>query len=345
MRSTGRFQPRALLPWLGALLVLVAVGVVVWRGPLRPGPASLDLLAYDERGSFVDRVHLSPVANDPRPGSPPRMPLLLALRNDGPAPISAGAVVLSLPSWLSLENEAGEPLAHERLGGNPLASYRISFDPIRLEPGRFPTVLPAASRLWVRPFNSPWRCRLDDEGRPAFIPAPQLDPASLADVVAFWSVEEAGSDRRGTGNFSISLDPTFFDIPPAAQPPAYPAERLPADAPRPDLATLPLEGRQHAACGGAIEPLTVQSAVYRAGAGRILVVSTGDTLRRWLFDLDGDSIVEAEAWDARGSGRLDLARHARYPIPEFLLPPPPPPPPTAPDSGVVSDTSSVAGRP
>jgi len=338
MRAVDRYHLRALLPWLAGIGIPVLLITLVWYW-VRPRSSPLELIAYDAAGRLGSQVALRPLQGDPGNGGRPRLPLLLALRNPGSWTARAGAVVLYLPSWLHLERDDGTPFDAEAEGGNPLLRYRVPFEPIRVEADRFPVVVPGRERIWLRPFASPYHCALDDEGRPIFVSAPSLNPALLADATVFWVVEEAGSNRRSTGTLELQMDSSLFEVEPAATPPAYAAQRLPPDVPRPDLGRLPVEGRRTSSCGLMIEPLTLESTVYRAGeSGRIIALTVADTVRRLLFDMDGDAIVESEAWDA-GTGRLDTMRRARYAIPQFLLPPPPPPPP--PDT-VPADTVQPA---
>jgi hypothetical protein len=343
MRMVDRYHLRALLPWLAGIGIPVLLVTLVWYW-LRPRSSPLELIVYDAAGRFGNQADLSPLPNDPENGGRPRLPLLLAVRNTGTRSASTGAMVLYLPSWLHLERDDGTPYDAETEGGNPLLRYRIAFGPVRVEARRFPVVVPGRERIWLRPFASPYHCALDDEGRPIFLSAPSLDPALLADATIFWVVEETGSARRSTGTLELQMDPSLFDVEPALMPPEFPASVLPPDVARPDLASLPVEGRRTSSCGLMIEPLTLQSTVYQAGeAGRIIALTVADTVKRLLFDMDGDKIVEAEAWDRAGTGRLDTVRRARYAIPEFLLPPPPPPPPPpiTPDS-VPADTLQAA---
>lgn len=347
MRSR-RFRMRALTPWLGLVLAMLLMGVLVWYLLGRGRASSLELVAWD-RGTLVDdRIALVAADNDPLGPGTPRVPLLLAIRNPGPVPLQAGNVVLSLPSWLRLETDDGTPLDAEADGGNPMMRYVVSREPVRLEPRAYPTLLPGTRRLWIRPFTSPWRCTLDDDGLPSFLPAPPLDPARLADATLFWSVAEGRSERRSTGTLELSLDPALFLTAEVERPPDFPARTLPPDSPRVDLGSLPVLGTRTVACGGMIEPLTLESTVYRTpGEGRIVSVGLDEGGARLLFDLDGNDTIEAEAWSSQGDGRLDRVRRTLYPLPAFLLPPPPPPlpAPALPDTmaadSLVADSTAV----
>ncbi len=345
-----RIRVQALLPWLGLMLAIGLLSVLVWFLFGRGRASAVELVAWD-RDSFSDELaRLSPQANDPLGAGTPRVPLVLALRNRSPVTLRVTRVTLTLPSWLRLEYDDGEPLAFEADGGNPLMRWTVPLEPVRLEPNRPPTVLDGARRLWIRPFSSPWRCTLDDAGLPAFRPAPPLDPVRLANPILFWVAEEAGGGRRATGTLRLSLDPAAFAFAPVETPPVFPALELPADSPRPDLGRMPVEGTRTIECGGMIEPLTLHSTVYRPrGGGRIVSVSADDAPARLLFDLDGDDTIEAEAWAQAAGGRIDRVRRTHYPVPGFLLPPPPPPPadtvPANPDSVTTRPDTAAAATP
>jgi hypothetical protein len=334
MRFIDRHKLRKWAPWIAGAGTLVLLVFLVWYW-LRPRSSPLDLIAYDTAGRFGQDVSLilSEVT-----GTGNRVPLLLALRNPGTSAARAGAILLFLPSWLRLETDSGVAIVGEGEGGNPLIGYRIALDGVRVEPARFPTVIPERERLWLRPFTSPYRCALDDEGRPIFTSAPSLNPSLLSQVTLFWVIQEAGSSRRSTGTLKVRMDPRLFEVQAGSRPLTYAPSALAADAPRPNLNALPVEGRVTAACGDMVEPLTLESTVYRAGdAGRIITLAVADSVKRVLFDLDGDDTIEVEAWDEARSGRLDTARRARYAVPGFLLPSPPPMVDTA-----AADSSEMA---
>ncbi len=322
MRTSNRSRVRSVLPWLGLLLLIAAVSVVIWFGPVGRGASWLELLVYDGTGRAGERVSLGFLSNDPLGPGTPRVPLVLALRNTGPSPLRARSVSLSLPAWLRLERDDGTPFPGETEGGNPLRLYRFEFDPVRLEPDRPATVMPGGRGLWVRPFVSPWRCSLQD-GLPTFWPAPALAPELLADATVFWTVEEAGAARRATGTFVLALDPNRFAVQPAPALPDYPPRPIPGDVALPDLTALDQAERRIVECGTMVEPLSLELAIYTSGSqGRVFAVGVPDGAKRLLFDLNGDDTVEAEAWDAARRGRLDTARRVRYPLPDFLMPTP-----------------------
>lgn len=338
-----RFRFRALLPWLVLLVALATVCFIVWFAVIRGGPSALQVLAWDPDGLTGNVARLEVAPTDPLGPGTPRVPLLLALRNSGPTALQARSLALSLPSWLRLETDDGTPLPAEVDGGNPLMRYRLALDPVRVPGGSGPVLLPGVGRIWMRPFASAWRCTLDDDGLPAFLPAPPLDPRRLARGTVFWSVEEAGSGRRATGTLDVVLDPALFETGSVAAPPDYPSRVLPADSPRPDLASLVRGGTRTVACGGMIEPVTLTSTVYSTPTGGlILAVAVDDGMERLLFDLDGNDTIEAEAWAADGAPAVNRVRRARYAIPDFLLPLPPPPEPTPPDTMSVDSLAQPA---
>src|SRR6185369_13271836 len=57
-----------------------------------------------------------------------------------------------------------------------------------------------------------------------------------------------------------------------------------------------------------------------ATGGRFFLVYHGGAPRKYLFDLDRDSIIELEMWDPDSDGKFEATRPAHMPIPEFLMP-------------------------
>lgn len=337
-----RFRVQAVMPWLGLAVALALIVGLVWFLFGRGRASAIELIAWDRDAFSDERARLVTDPNDPLAPGTPRVPLVLALRNPGRVPLRVTRLTLSLPSWMRLENDAGEPLESQADGGNPLMRWIVPIEPLRLEPNRPPVALDGAPRVWIRPFNSPWRCTLDDTGLPAFLPAPPLDPVRLANPTLFWTADEASGRRRATGTLRLSLDLALFEFAPVEQPPAFPALELPADSPRPELASMPVEGSRTVECGGMIEPLELLSTVYRPrGGGRIVSVSVDDGPARLLFDLNGDDTVEAEAWAQPGGNGIDRVRRTRYVMPDFLLPPPPPPAPPADTTQELPDSTGV----
>src|SRR5207253_7505707 len=53
---------------------------------------------------------------------------------------------------------------------------------------------------------------------------------------------------------------------------------------------------------------------------RYFVVYYGSNPRKWLFDLNSDSIIEMEMWDSDQDGKFESRRAARMMIPSFLMP-------------------------
>src|SRR6185369_5375969 len=58
-----------------------------------------------------------------------------------------------------------------------------------------------------------------------------------------------------------------------------------------------------------------------ATGGRFFLVYHGGAPRKYLFDLDRDSVIELEMWDPDSDGQFEASRPAHMPIPEFLMPP------------------------
>src|SRR5207237_1239421 len=74
-------------------------------------------------------------------------------------------------------------------------------------------------------------------------------------------------------------------------------------------------------CGDPEQPMQIVSHEWDTPeGGRFFVLDYGGKPRKYLFDLNRDSIIELEMWDSDGDGHFDARRAAHYPIPSFLLP-------------------------
>jgi hypothetical protein len=178
---------------------------------------------------------------------------------------------------------------------------------------------------------------------PEFVPAPRYDPGPLSRVEIFWALQDRDGSRQ-TGILTVGIDPARLDTRPVPEPPIFPAEISVGDAARPELGALADGGARSAQCGEPEHPITVETHLWETEAGgRFLVVYHDTVPRKYLYDLDRDSIVELELWDADGDGEFEGRRRARYPIPAYLLPRPKPAPQAsiAPDSVPIDSTAAA----
>jgi hypothetical protein len=87
------------------------------------------------------------------------------------------------------------------------------------------------------------------------------------------------------------------------------------------MGALRKDGSRTAYCGDperAVELFTVRWSAI--GGGKIYSIYTDAMPRKHLYDLNADSIIELESWDADGDGRFEAMRQARFAVPEFLVP-------------------------
>ena len=156
--------------------------------------------------------------------------------------------------------------------------------------------------------------------------APPSGPRLLANIKIFYSFN-TGRRGRQAGLLDVRLDPSLVERPASSPPPVFPTSIHEPAWPLPPMGDLRRVGTNVARCGPPESPMSVASTIWQgAEGGRLLVLAYGGKPRKYLFDLNRDSIVDLEMWDASGTGRFDAQREARYPIPPFLLPPPGPPP-------------------
>jgi hypothetical protein len=323
MRILNLLRARAPRRWLVALLVVVIIfGLTVWFGPFRAPPPSFVLLALDASGRFTATADMMGMQADTLPENSaglPRLPFVLAMQNVGGRPGRPRVLDLYLPSFLVLYDAQGNPIDRQREGGNPLVHYQFELPRDPVEPGGLPVVLPGRERMWLEPALAQFVCVIGVDGVPEFRPAPDYDPQLLSQVRIFYSLSEGGR-ARSTGLLSLRLAPELLNTSPAPEPPLFPTITR-SDATLPDTTLLVRVGTRAASCGELDVPLTVHSTSFRTpGGGRVLAVQFEGRSRKWLFDLEGDSLIDAEVWDPDGDGTFDAGRRARFPIPPFLLP-------------------------
>lgn len=327
-RTGSRIRRRlGLILAVAALLVAVALLLQPHRWFGRP---ELQLVALDANGLFQDSIALPREWADTTYrgayGATARVPLVFAVRNVGVVPGSARGLHLSVPSRYRLELANGRELPHELSAGNPLIRYTIDGPFPAVPPGRLPAVLPSLDTVWLEPVVPQLYCVSLGDSVPEFIPAAAPEPNLLARVAIFYSFDTNAPGRQA-GLLQVRLDPSLVTRPPAPPPPSFPTLTREPAWPLPAMGQLRRVAMADARCGPPESPMEVQSTIWQGDTGaRLIVLTYGGKPRKYLFDLNHDSLVDMEMWDASGRGRFDAEREARYPIPSFLLPPPGPPP-------------------
>jgi hypothetical protein len=324
MQIRGLLRLRSIRGIIASLVVLIVVAALVfWFGPFRPSAAALELLALDSRGRFTTVADMTGTEPDTAPQlgtGVPRLPLVLALHNTGNRPGRIRFLDLYIPAFLLLYDAKGQPIAREREGGNPLAHYRFELPRDPIEAGGLPVVLPGHERLWLESAISPYVCVITDDGVPDFRAAPRYDPVLLSQIEIFYSLSERTRSARSTGLLTLRIDPRLMRADSMPQPPIYPT-LIRGDTAALDTSQLRRLGTREASCGEVDVPLTIQSISYATPmGGRVFAITHEGKRRKYLFDTDGDSVIDAEVWDPDLDGMFDAARRARFPIPTFLLP-------------------------
>ena len=296
------------------LIIGALVGAAFWIGPFRPLPPAVELLVADGEG-FAAQAALANAGT----AEEPRFPLVLALRNAGGRVAHPSELHLSVPARLRLRSTR-YALAREVVPGNPLVRYALP-----LEVGVLPPDTTAAvavlDTVWLEPQHDDYHCEAMSDSIPVFAPAPRIDPERLASVQAFYSVRDGRIEGRQTGVVHVRLDARAFDRPALARPPAFPTQIREPWIPGPALGPLTHAGTRTALCGDPQQPLELFTSTWETPTGgRFLVVYLNGAPRKYLYDLNRDSIVELEMWDPDGDGRFEARRAARFPIPSFLLP-------------------------
>lgn len=302
--------------WSIPLLILgLLIGAAYWIGPLRPLPPELRLLALQRDGTFTDSITPAPQ----QVGADIRFPLVLGAQNVGYAAAQPAVLDLSVPLGFRLVDRDGQELPQEIALGTPLGRYRLGLSAATLVPGGVPELL--LDTLWLEPDLSSYTCAVLTDGVPEFQPRPPVNPALLGRVDVFYSFLTPDTDARQAGLLRVRVDSTLLRVPPAVMgEPGPPTLEEPAIE-LPPLDALYQLAMTEATCGDPQQPVQLQSVVYQSDdGGRFIVLYHEGAPRKYLIDMNADSIVEREVWDPDGDGSFEATRTTRYAIPGFLFP-------------------------
>jgi hypothetical protein len=301
---------------IGFLLVGLVVLAAFWVGPLRTLPPELQLVALRDDGTFTDSVAAS--APDSA-GATVRFPLVLAAHNVGYQPARPTVLSLSIPLSYRLVDRHGQAYPRETVPGTPLGRYRLGLSAPTLAPGGFPEML--LDTLWLEPDIASYTCTVLSDGVPEFAPAPAINPALLGRVDIFYSFRSPETSSRQAGLLRVRVPPEALLQPPAPMGVGSAPIVIEPAAPMPDMGGLIQTSTVNTMCGDPQQPVLLQSVAYtNEGGARFVVLYHDGAPRKYLFDLNGDSMVDREMWDPDGDGDFEAERSTRYALPAFLFP-------------------------
>lgn len=327
MRNSHVVKRFGVRPSRGWVILFVVVGTLVagsyWIGPFRPRPPELKLLALNGDGRFNEYVGIPSSWADtlsPASEATARFPLILAVHNAGARVARPSELALSVPSRYRVTDSNGVPLPSTTVTGNPLVRYELPLHTDRIEPGHSPTMITGNDTLWLEAVVPALYCTTLADSIPEFVPAPQQNAELMAKTSIFYSFQ-GGTRQRQTGLLTVQVDPNLVRRPPASPFPVFPTEVIRPYAPRPVLDSIIQVGDRITRCGDPGRPMELHSALWESLSGaRFIVLYYGGVPRKYLYDLNRDSIVELEMWDADADGKLESRRAARMAIPAFLMP-------------------------
>lgn len=318
-RLSPRFDGRWLIGLILVGVIAAAASYIRWGAPAPP----LEVVVLGPDGSFSDRVSVPAEWGDDRTTTPDavaRFPLILGVRNLGIRPVSPERLQLSVPVRYRLVGPGGRELDGRSDPASPLITYPLVLGLPQLEPERLPQMLPAYDTLWLEVVIPRYYCVALADSIPEFVVAPPPPLGTLARLRVFYSFEGGNLGDRRTGTFAVDLDTTLLQQPNPPELESFAMEADPAAA-QPELGSLRYEGSRAARCGEPEDPMELLSTVWRTEAGgRFITVDYGGAVRKHLYDLDGDGVIERESWDPAGDDSFEATRRARIPIPDFLLP-------------------------
>ena len=303
----------------GVAVTLIVIGALVavsfWIGPFRPLPARLSLYVTGGELEAPNTVRLEPVRRQGTTGV--RFPLVLAVRNTGARAAEPSRLHLSVPTAYRVVRGV-HPVTPQRTPGNPLSRYSIDVTALTLPPDSTLHMLPGDT-LWLEPDVRDFDCVIRADSIPGFVAAPPRVPSAMASIPVFYSFD--GTPERQTGTFVAAVDSVLLRRPAPPAVPTFPSYVREPEAPRPQMGMLHNEGVRATSCGDEYNRVDMYSVVWEsASGGRFIELYVNGKPRKHLFDLDRDSIIELEMWDADGNGRFESWSQARYPVPTLALP-------------------------
>jgi hypothetical protein len=318
-----RFTPRLDGRWLVALAVVglgaAAMTFVRWGSP---GP-ELQLLVRGPDGQFYDTLAVPPDWADTETATPDavaRFPLVLAVRNVGYRDARPGRLVLSLPARYRITDAWGAQLPTSHDPASPLVAYLIEPRFPLLEPGQPPELLPDHETLWIEAIVPRYYCVELADFIPEFVAAPPPPLEAMSEILVLYAFDQGALEERQTGTLTLRIDTSLLDIDMPEQPPSYPMQTDPRQA-WPDIGQLRHVGSRDVRCGEPEAPMEMVSSVWESETGaRVITLSYGGTVRKYLFDVNGDGVIDRESWDPEGRGRFTATRRAHLPVPGFLVP-------------------------
>ena len=343
-----RLALRPTRSWIALFIVILALAAgVFWVGPFTAGQPQLRLVALSGDGRFHEEVAIPlawatalPAASE----ATARIPLILAVHNAGLRGGQPQRLSMSLPARFRVSDGRGQPFPAHTTMGNPLVRYDFAINAPNILPGRLPRIVAGLDTLWLEPVIPSIYCTALADSVPEFVSAPPQNPQLLSEVRIFYSFSGARIRERQTGLLTIQVDPELVRREPARLPPPLATQVMRPEAPRPLLDELRYVGARNTWCGDPGRPLRVFNVLWETSTGgRFFVLYHGDMPRKYLFDLNRDSIIELEMWDHDGDGKFESRRAARLTIPAFLMPYPEPAATTAAsaESGFALDTAAA----
>lgn len=321
--TVQRFSPTLDGRWVIFLLVvgvLVGIGTFIrWSGLAPP----LDLLALGPDGQFQDTLVVPAAWGDTATNTPDavaRIPLILGVRNQGGLAVTPERLSLSLPLRYRLTRQSGQELDGRIEAGSPLIAYTLEPGLGAVLPRRVPVMLPAHDTLWLEVVVPTYYCVALGDSVPEFVPAPPPPLHTMSNVRLFYSFEGGDLKERRTGTLAIHIDSTLLAVERAPDVPSFEMVNDPALA-QPDLGPLVEAGSRRSRCGEPGSAMELLSTVYETEAGgRVIALDYGGKVRKNLYDLDDDGVIERESWSTGASRAFTATRRTALPIPAFLLP-------------------------
>lgn len=320
-RFRSKVRRRWILTGVGGVVGVLIVILIPWRS--RAG--GLELLVLGADGRFSESVRIPRQWADTTglaSGAVLRVPLVFGLQNSGNKAYEPSRLELSMPIRFRLVRSDGQPLTGELTPGTPLIRYHLDLQTGTIRAGQAAIRFPKLDTIWLEPIIPSFYCMTFADSVPEFVPSPPAPIEAISRVSIFYSFNEEGVSQRQTGLLTIQLDPALLRQEAPEPPPVYPVSYREPAAPMPPFNSLQYMGSTRAFCGEPEDPMELLVTLWQTPeGGRFFVLDHGGAPRKYLFDLNRDSIIELEMWDPDADGRFEAWRAARLPIPSFIMPP------------------------
>jgi hypothetical protein len=247
------------------------------------------------------------------------VPIVLAANASGSRAYRLATLRLAVPKPFTLAGVSSDPGGVRAEGwGEPLEYYALPVVDAAISAEEGPVRLTRPDTLWLEYRVRDADCSLGPDSVPRFTPPVRPPEGSLRDVRLFYALTTVDGFRR-TGVLRLDLEAEVPDAPTGPFAFRQASDLRPGGFQLGDTLLVP-RAEYDGTCSDGVRshPLSVRFLASDASPARAYLVGTGGARRLRLEDLDGDDVLETEAWDPDGDGRFEARRALALPLPRAL---------------------------